>query len=533
MTETRLIRVGRRRAVEIMPEYTQRPQRRWFRPTVVAAVAGLVLFGLLYGAIFAFIAPYLLIPLLTPLIVALAVVIWVLPEARTAPSGAITVLLFAFLLGLALWPNYLAISLPGIPWITISRLTGAPLCLLLLYSLSTSSQVRQVIGKSISGSRFVFVAYIFFLLTQLLTLFLSKHLSDSIDKFVTAQFGWTSILFVSMFVFAKPENARRFAQLLWFSAVVMAIVAVFEWRHKQILWAGHIPSFLQVSDETLASYLRGSSRAYSGVYRAQAMSSTSIGLGEYLTLAAPFVLYFTNSAEKIWTRAAAAASVAIIFGGIFVSDSRSGMIGFALTLLSFGLASGVRAWRSNRASFIGVAISLSYPVMVVAAVAASFMFHAIRVKIWGGGAQQASTDARFIQMHKGVPLVLKNPLGYGMGQGGGILDFHLPSGQLTIDNYYLSLALDFGVLGLAAFVVMIVSSMAIAARMEVQTPPNEAKRTFYLPIFQSLLAFFVIKSVFSQQDNHPVIYMMIGLLLALVARDRASGAKPGARWSWN
>jgi hypothetical protein len=30
--------------------------------------------------------------------------------------------------------------------------------------------------------------------------------------------------------------------------------------------------------------------------------------------------------------------------------------------------------------------------------------------------------------------------------------------------------------------------------------------------------FFVIKSVFSQQDNHPLVFMMLGMVVALVWR---------------
>jgi hypothetical protein len=502
-----------------MPEFTKRPQTNWFRPGVLLGVAGLALFCVVYGATFALLAPYLMLPLLTPLVIALALAIWVLPESRTAPIGAITTLLFAYLLGLALWPNYLAVSLPGTPWITVSRLTGAPLFLLLLYAFSTSSQIRQTIRQSAAASRFVFIAYLVFLGTQFVSIFLSKHTSETIEKFVNAQFSWTGILIVSMIVFHNPQNSRRLAKLLWLSAWVLASIGLFEWRQQHLPWANHIPGFLKINDDSLATYLRGSQRAYTTVYRSQSTSSTSIGFAEFLALAAPFVFYFTSESEKIWVRVSAAASIFVIFAGIFVSDSRSGMIGFAITFLSFILAMGIRAWRKHRNSFIGIATSLSYPMMLVMAFVASFTVHTIRVKIWGGGAQQASTEARVTQMHMGLPLVVKNPLGYGMGQGAGILGYRVPSGQLTIDSYYLSLALDFGVIGFAAFMIMVGAAIFLSMRMELRAVPSSTVDRMYLPIFQTLTAFVVIKSVFSQQDNHPIIFMVIGLLLALAARD--------------
>jgi O-antigen ligase len=176
-------------------------------------------------------------------------------------------------------------------------------------------------------------------------------------------------------------------------------------------------------------------------------------------------------------------------------------------------------WRTRKNSLVGIAVSLSYPAVMVAAVIASFMFHAIRVKIWGGGAQAGSTEARVTQMHMGLPLIAKNPLGYGMGKAASVLNFRLPGGQLTIDNYYLSLALEFGVLGLAAFVAFIGLSMYLSAKHVLTSKLPSSDNRFYLAIFQSLLAFFVIKSVFSQQDNHPIIFMIVGLLLALLSQE--------------
>jgi hypothetical protein len=40
--------------------------------------------------------------------------------------------------------------------------------------------------------------------------------------------------------------------------------------------------------------------------------------------------------------------------------------------------------------------------------------------------------------------------------------------------------------------------------------------------------FFVVKLVFSQQDNHPLIYMMMGMLMALFLRIKKSGSSDAA-----
>src|SRR3546814_19920121 len=71
----------------------------------------------------------------SPVIALGLLVIWALPETDWAPTKTLAWLLIAFLIALPLWPNYLAIALPGMPWITLLRIIGAPMILLLLIEI--------------------------------------------------------------------------------------------------------------------------------------------------------------------------------------------------------------------------------------------------------------------------------------------------------------------------------------------------------------------------------------------------------------
>jgi len=512
-------RLKARATAAILPEYTRSTWLPRTRIGATIAFAALAVFGLCYGATFALVAPLMMVPLLIPLVLALAVIIWALPESRTMPVKSMTVLFFAFLTAQVLWPNYLAISLPGTPWITMNRLIGAPMFLILIYSISTSSMARKILSETELTSNIIRLSFVFFILIQFASLGMSATIGESMNRLVAAQLNSTSILLVAIIVFQKRPARRAFAYFVWSSAIVATLIGIAEWKTRHILWAGHIPSFLHIDDEKLQAYLQGGHRAFTNIYRPQSTSTTSLGFGELLALTAPFVIYFLDAAEAWTTRLLAVASLVVMFFGIYVADARSGMIGFSLGLLSYGLVVGIRLWRTRRESLFGIAISLSYPALLAAAVAASFMFHAIRVKIWGGGAQAGSTEARVTQMHMGLPLIAKNPLGYGIGRSGVVLNYRLPSGQLTVDNYYLTLALDHGVLGLAAFVTFVVAAMALAGRMVLRSKLPSLDNRIYLAIFQSLMAFFIIKSVFSQQDNHPIIFMIVGLLLALLSQE--------------
>ena len=103
----RTIREGRRR------------RRKW--------LAAIALVGALYGFLVSIFPVALYLYLAAPIILLAGLVIWALPESESYPAAAIEQLFFAVFLSTVLWPSYLAIDLPGLPWITMVRLWAAPL----------------------------------------------------------------------------------------------------------------------------------------------------------------------------------------------------------------------------------------------------------------------------------------------------------------------------------------------------------------------------------------------------------------------
>ena len=69
-------------------------------------------------------------------------------------------LFFAFFIGLIAWPNYLAISLPGLPWISIIRLTAFPLTLIFLYCVSVSHEFREKLAATINSEPYLWKALV-------------------------------------------------------------------------------------------------------------------------------------------------------------------------------------------------------------------------------------------------------------------------------------------------------------------------------------------------------------------------------------
>ena len=216
-------------------------------------------------------------------------------------------------------------------------------------------------------------------------------------------------------------------------------------------------------------------------------------------------------------RTAAAATVPFLFFVVLLTGARLGVLGMLVSIMLYVLTWGIQTWRRSD-SVVGPAVVLAYPAVGATVLVATLLVSRLHNVVWGGGETASSTAARATQFHMGIPLIFKNPFGYGIGQGGLVLNFRLPSGFLTIDTYYLMVALDYGIVGFLVYYGLILSSIYYAINNIYRRLPEMREQIFLQPAAISLAVFLVIKSVFSEQDNHPIIFMIYGIICATIHR---------------
>lgn len=497
----------------VLPPYTT-PVWGWQQWLKIIALLTLPVFCVIYGFFYALTTPYLIMFFAAPLGILALVVIWSLPDTDRAPTRTMEKLFFGFFVSLILWPNYIAIALPGLPWITLLRLTGIPMALLLLICVSTSAPFRRQLAEILQTAPLVWKLLAGFIAVQFLTIGLSASPSQSLQKVIVAQTNWTAIFFVACYVFRTPGKIDRYIHVLWFAAVVICGIGLWEGAIQKVPWQGHVPSFFKIDEAQimLDSMYRG--RAY----RVKTIHSTPLGLGEFLALTTPFLLHFIAGKFPIATRVGAALTLMLFLRVIHSTDSRLGMVGVLLSILLYVLAWGVIRWRRHKSDMLGPLVVLAYPAFFTALMGLTFVSRRIEIMVWGSQATEGSNLAREQQLALGVPKLLKNPFGYGAGQGADTVGWF--SGTfLSIDNYYLAIAIEYGVIGFILYYGLIMYIGSLAAWNGVFTRNSEDKEFDYIiPLGISMAVFFVIKSVFSQQDNHPLVYMMMGMIMALVYR---------------
>lgn len=489
-----------------------RPSRSWF------LIPPLLLFCLIYGFAFAILAPYIVVPFAIPIILLLLLVIWAMPDAAT-PAKTLNSLFFAFFIGLIAWPNYLSISLPGLPWISIIRLTVFPMTLVLLYASSVSGEFRETLMRTMSSAPLLWKAVAVLACIETLSVLVSSNPFFSIGKLVVAQTEWTAIFFVSCYVFLKPGRATKWAACLWGLGIWVGAIGIWENRLGYVPWRNHIPSFFAI-DPMAEAFMAGQQRSALGIHRVQSTFTTSLGLSEFLALTLPFVVHFLRKSFRWWIRAAAALTIPVLVYVIVISQSRLGLVGSLVTILSFILIWAIRNRRLEPRNPFWTGIVAAYPVIFGAIVASTFLVGRIHARVWGNGPQQFSDQSRVEQYHLGIPKILTHPWGYGIGMGSEALGFADNGGFGTIDSYYILIGLEYGIVGFFIYYGMILLGLYEAGRYTLSSRPLKDESSLLIPIAVTLLNFVVVKSVFAQQDNHPIIFMILGMLVALVWRDR-------------
>lgn len=519
----RIVAPGKGSTPVVLPPYTRKIGGRWRLTAGLLLLAILCFACLVWGFFFALTVPYFLPPFVGPIAALSLLVIWALPDTNRAPTGAIVLLFFAFFLSNVLWPNYLALTLKGLPWITTTRLFGFPLAILTLICISTSPEFRGRIATVLQATPLIWKLTTAFAVIMALTCAFAKHPADSINLMISYQISWILVFFVSCYIFLSPGAIERWALLFLVSGVILCLIGLWENKLGHVPWADHIPSFLAVGDEYVQRVLQGARRLGVGAYRVQANQSTSLGLAEILALATPFAIHFMVSDKYPRAlRIVAGISIPTFFYVILLTDARLGVVGFFLSILMYVFAWSVLRWRYVKNSLLGPALTVAYPVMAVGFLALSVLWQRLRVVMWGGNETSSSSQARVDQYNEGIPLVLTHPWGYGVGMGATELGYTNGAGTLTIDTYYLAVALDFGILGFLVYYGALIATIYYAAKSIYSVDLKNREDALLIPTCIALTAFFVIKSIFSQPQNHPIAFMMMAIVTVVAYRLRVS-----------
>lgn len=479
--------------------------------------------ALFYGLAIGLTGTNFVLQLLMPLAAVAFLIIWLLPDTENSSHRVVEALLFAYLGGTMIWPDYLAIALPGLPWITMGRIFALPLAIIYLASLSQSSKYRAEITSIMHEIPVLWKSISVFIAISACSILFSSTPFESVNRFFYVMYGWVLIFFAASHVFKFPGRATLFCYLVWISAIMICAVTFFEVRKQAVPWAGHIPSFLKVEDEAVQRMLSPKVRVNTGAFRAQSKFASPLSMAEFMALCAPFVMHVAFYHRKLIIRIAAFATLPCIVWATIKTDARLGMVGLFIGSLLFVLAWAIKNVRNDSSSLLARIVLFGYPLGFAAILTASLTITRFKNAIWGSSAYNNSNQARIDQLNEGIPKIMSQPWGHGIGRGGAELGYSTSSGILTIDNYILTIAIELGVFGLIAFLLIFISTIFYSFHEMKKSVSFE--ESLLIPATICLINFVIIKFVLSQMENNTLFFAILGLSAALIYRLRIKNSR--------
>ncbi|UAJ12688.1 O-antigen ligase family protein [Glacieibacterium megasporae] len=451
--------------------------------------------------------------LVIPIIVLALLSLWMLPDIGRYPAAMLRTLFKTHLYSFLLWPSYVALSLPGLPWITPTRLILYTFSAVLVFSLSVSGDLRQYLQHRLRSSGWIWISFLTWEAIQVVTIPISDDKSSSLTAFINTQVYLLFPLIGALTVFRDKVEAARAINILMVSVVILCFIGLLEYKMQMPPWAEHIPHFLRIDPVLLSTILSSQARSGNGLYRVRATYAVSLLFAEVLAVMIPFFLMKIIFPSRPFVRTLSLISLPLIMFTIVRTQSRLGIVGGLVSTAVYLMFVAFKRLKSHPTSLVAASVFYAAPIGLVLFLGVIASSHTLSQSVLGGGSQAASDASRKEQRDLALTRVLHNPIGYGPGRSGEVLGYVGVNGLNTVDSYVITLLMDTGVIGLLSFGAIFVLTAFSCARAYIQL--EVAENDLRAPIAAMLSSFLVIKLVLSETNNHTLMFIMVGLALSL------------------
>jgi O-antigen ligase len=449
--------------------------------------------------------------------------LWVMPDTDRSSDRTIRWLFFVMLVANICVPDYYALQISGLPWISIRRLTLFPLVVVFAVSISSQPAVRLRVRTILVENAAVALGVGAFLLSIWASLATSINVSTTTSQAVDAIFAWFIPMLTAVYVVRSDEDVHKVVRIICVCAVFICAIGISEFLLESRLAVELMPTAMleqMMRDNDSIARMVTSSPYREGVWRSASVYGVSLCFGEFSGMVTPLGIYLLVHRRSTWEKFLGSAVILLGVVGVYASGSRG-------AYMTVGAGAGVFAmlwyFRQRVINPRAVKTEIIVVIMVLAAITADcavLFWGKARNLVLGGGMASYSTDARYEQWYLGIPKIISSPLiGHGFGLGGLIIE-NGNSGGYTIDSYVLSLLVETGVLGFVGFCLAFFAAIFVAARRYIRDVSEGAAVQGALA--SMLAGFMVYRLVLSQRENHKVAFVACGMIMASQVAHRAT-----------
>jgi hypothetical protein len=305
----------------------------------------------------------------------------------------------------------------------------------------------------------------------------------------------------------RPSEVNAFAALIVGLACVTAIGTIWEYRTDSNIFytvAKMLPA-VDVADPL--------SDPDFGRQNVIGPTGHGLALTTLLALALPFAVTGLWRAPDVWRKLLFGCAAAILIAGAFATLRKSSLVvpGVALLVLLAQYPRGILRL-----------IPLALAVVTVSQVAAPGAIARTKAQFTGGFASANTTQGRTDDYTAIMPDVLSYPA---LGRGYGTYD---PDSFRILDNDYLGLLVEVGVVGVLAYVAMWLIAAGVAYRASRHAPPELQPAA--LAVVAGCVAFGVSTALYDVLSYPHATYLFFLLAgMAAVLRSPAAVAAPAGR----
>ena len=477
--------------------------------------------GLLLG-----LAAVILPPTGTFGIVAVAgvVLLWAMPDLAMVPTTAVRKTFIVMLIVSLTVPAYYTLVIPGLPWVSARRLATFAMILPFAAAMAGSSVQRRRIAQVFLGSNPLSTYCLGYLAIAVISTITSRQVSTSSSMMVDIILTWYVPLFAVIFISKSEDDILLILKIIIFSAIFVAIVAVFEFITLRQFFFAILPKpVLTMILQANPALSAGGFPFRNGNPRVASLFSNALSLGEFQAMVGPLAYYFIAHGKSAKEKILGVVAAFLCLAAIYCSGSRGAYSCLIIATMAFVGLWLVRNMRFNRYSLLpafgGVAAAIIFGTLVVLI----FTWGRLHNMVLGGGAEASSDVARYVQWASGLPKIIASPIvGYGLGSSGTIVGYFNANGDTTIDSFALAVLVENGIPGFVFFFGMIVVGIWFGAREYLTNLTRSGEIAGSLAC--SLIAYGIYRINLAQRENQLLFFVIIGMLMWLM-NARASAAK--------
>ena len=513
-----------RKSARILPQYNSLHHRPWWKLATIAFTA-VALFMIMYTGFLVAVGGTLAFRFVAfPIGVMALLGLWLLPDVDKPDVAPFYKLLTAYMFLMVAWPSYVAIAIPGLPWVTPPRIVLGVLLIIMLTHFPQIAEARRKVVDLLGYDKIAFRLYMLFLFMEVAVIPLAMSPVDVVSYEVMQGVLDTSAMVAAAWIFTDLKKIPRVMRFVVYGCIFTMLVTLLENYMQHPPWLGYTPSFMKIDPILYETYVSPQARVGDGRYRVRATFGIVLYYSQYLGIVLPALLYEMWK-MKGWKRVLAIALVPLILQTVWFVNARTASIALLISLFGFAALVMIRQlFFRARGDALKPGIMVAMVLLAVAGLAGAIASsHRLQMYTIGGQQHAGSNAVRDQQWDGAWRAVRKNPVGVGMGTPLPDVGAVSSKGIAIVDSFYINLLVGVGPLGFIGFMGCLarIAWLGIMTFMRAKDELEEWSGAMALAMINFIVAAYVI----SFADN---IYLVFTMCVAILALHRHQTARLAA-----